>query len=375
MRQFRNRAHPITNHKPKTMVLSSKSRLFPLLGMLQLLPFLIAFRNTTPAAVREQPLSEYTAEVVGASGRMGSFFLDRQQPQAVACPRETTPGSQTPEGCPIYVATPSYAYDRIFERTPESRRKDLVFAGNAGLPISDRFGNSTILVPHFSVLYSDQWKGDDEADTNETTSTSRRIQVNTDPSVSPPTYIYGRHAENVATFLEANGIATQIVPSFPEIKAYSGRKLLWASCFWLLCHTKFHSKVDGEPLTVGKVHKVRQGDLERLVDEMLPSLRDWLRDENGIFDASLERIIDRTTVLNYLRAYSESISGAVPSVDLAKKELFDRNVVFLQYPRECPFLEDEEDDECPLLRFEQEFHIQLLEEMGIDVYSIPDALD
>ena len=79
----------------------------------------------------------------------------------------------------------------------------------------------------------------------------------------------------------------------------------------------------------------------KLVDEILPSLRDWLlvpddqggkktgTKRNDETDPSLERIIDRTRVLDYLRAYSESISGAVPSVDLAKQEFRDRNAVWL----------------------------------------------
>ncbi len=314
---------------------------------------------------------EFTAEVVGASGRMGTFFLQHgcdtntttSDESVVACPRGMTPGSQTPEGSPIYVATPSDAYLPIYEATPVARRKDLVLCGNAGLPIDERFEKCTILVPHFSVLYQDQWKGEStSSETDNGIDCSRKIQVNTDPLVSPPTYIYGKHAAIAAEILEANGIATKIVASFGEIKAYSGRKLVWASCFWLLCHSYDSAESDSEPLTVGQVHVARQDDLEKLVDEILPSLRDLLicqdDDEQNERNQSknneaLGRIIERTRVLEYLKAYSTSISGAVPSIALAKQEFHDRNAVWLSNHRH-----------------EQPFHIELLTRMGVDVGSV-----
>mmetsp|Transcript_11845 Transcript_11845/g.30036 ORF Transcript_11845/g.30036 Transcript_11845/m.30036 type:complete len:369 (+) Transcript_11845:275-1381(+) len=348
---------------------------------LQWLRFVSAFPKPNSSPQRGSILSpsmahEFSAEVVGASGRMGTFWLERHAcdnksnvtiiESAVACPRGTTPGSQTPEGCPIYVATPSDAYLPIYEATPPSRRRDLVLVGNAGLPIDERFGECTILVPHFSVLYQDQWKGNKSESISKTgkQQSSRKIQVNTDRLVSPPTCIYGKHSEMVASVLEANGIASKVVPSFREIKAYSGRKLVWASCFWLLCHSydggDSKKQSNSQPLTVGQVHKFRQIDLEKLVDEILPSLRNWLLseddndgdDERKITD-DIGRIIDRTRVLDYLRAYSESISGAVPSVALAKQEFRDRNGVWLSNHRH-----------------KQPFHTELLTKVGIDIGSL-----
>jgi len=340
--------------------------------------------------------SHFIAEVVGASGRMGTFWLDRHffgidknvdntddnaiggDASAIACPRGANPGSQTPEGSPIYVATPSDVYLPIYESTPPSRYKDLVLVGNVGLPMDDRFQECTILVPHFSVLYKNQWKDDEnnnsDATKHEDPRTSYRpplIQVNTDPLVSPPTYIYGNHATAVAKVLKANGIATKLVPSFGEIKAYSGRKLVWASCFWLLCHNynrdrgdKSKEQEDGSlppPPTVGQVHEFRQNDLENLVDEILPSLRGWLlNNDNEIqtelkteTEQALTRIIDRTNVLDYLQAYSESISHAVPSVDLAKREFKDRNAVWLSSPSGKG------------LENQQPFHVELRRKQGL----------
>lgn len=342
---------------------------------------------TRTTALARSMSREFTAEVVGASGRMGTFWLDRHffgvdkkvgdtdgdapggDASAIACPRGTTPGSQTPEGSPIYVATTSDAYLPIYESTPPSRCKDLVLVGNVGLPIDDRFQECTILVPHFSVLYKNQWKDDEnnsDATKKEDHRTSNRpppIQVNTDPLVSPPTYIYGNHAITVANVLEAHGIATEVVPSFREIKAYSGRKLVWASCFWLLCHNHDRDRDDESkaqtvgpppPLTVGEVHEFRQNDLQNLVDEILPSLRGWLlnNDNETETEQALGRIIDRTNMLDYLQAYSESISYAVPSVDLAKREFKDRNAVWLSSPSGKG------------LENQQPFHVELLRKQG-----------
>mmetsp|Transcript_9151 Transcript_9151/g.19190 ORF Transcript_9151/g.19190 Transcript_9151/m.19190 type:complete len:427 (-) Transcript_9151:151-1431(-) len=343
------------------------------------------------------------AEVVGASGRMGTFWLERQpralgaaggggerdperegQPQrapvAVAsCPRGGTPGSETPRGCPIYVATPSDAYPEIYEATPPHRRGDLVLVGNAGLLGDDRFGNCTVLVPHFSVLYRNQWKkgggggGGEENATQETRYNQKTsIQINTDPLKSPPTYAYGKHSEEAARVLEANGIATSIVPSFREIRAYSGRKLLWASCLWLLCHNhNVEEKSTGRggpsplPLAVGEVHEYRREDLEKLVDEILPSLREQLlspadtsttEDDNKTSNGDVEKtlaILDRTEVLSYLEAYSKSIANAIPSIDLAKQEYADRNAVWLS--------------SGTTTTRDQPFHAELLERQGVDV--------
>lgn len=356
-----------------------------------------------PTAREPEFPTDCTAEVVGASGRMGTFFREAE-PRAVACPRGTTPGSHTRPNAPIFVATPSDAYVSIYEATPPSRRRDLVLVGNAGLPIDPRLDECTIVVPHFSVLYTDQWKGEPTDPTSPGTSSDkeqqqqRQIQVNTDPLVSPPTYIYGRHAPTVATLLEAHGIATQIVPSFGEIRAYSGRKLLWASCFWLLCHatwtnsnstnssstTASATALPQLPLTVGQVHEFRQDDLETLVDELLPSLRDWLlaleEDPEGgggeepepaansvpINDSALEPILDRTRVLEYLQAYSQSISGAVPSVDLAKQEFSDRNAVWLSHPQSTGV----QLPKVLLDRQEQQpFHTELLRNQGVQLHA------
>ena len=84
----------------------------------------------------------------------GSFWLDQHlsnddkdniknekinnEKNVIACPRGTSPGARTPIGTPIYVATPSDAYLQIFQDTIPTRPQDLVFVGNASMPIDWR---------------------------------------------------------------------------------------------------------------------------------------------------------------------------------------------------------------------------------------------
>jgi hypothetical protein len=57
----------------------------------------IAFSNTATAK---------TGEVVGATGRVGSFLLGSDV-NFVPVPRQGRPGSLTDEGCPIFVSVPA----------------------------------------------------------------------------------------------------------------------------------------------------------------------------------------------------------------------------------------------------------------------------
>jgi hypothetical protein len=377
---------------------------------------------------------KYTAEVVGANGRIGSFWLyrhflnnddddnnnnnnnngdtigtittdknsehksdrkDEDQDQKntniaiIACPRGTSPGRLTPIGTPIYVATPSDAYLQIYNETIPSRKNDLVFVGNAGLPISNEFRDCTILVPHFAVLHNNtntnmninNNNNNNEDDNDNDDYYASKIIVNTNRLKSPPTYIYGRHSTIASKVLETNGIKTEIINSFEEIQALSGRKLLWASCLWLLCHDDIVDDDDddacidddndgdkgtvtkiSQPLTVKQVHELRQNDLDRLVDELLPSLQQLLLlDDNNNNNnkeednEQIKMILNKKGINEYLKAYSSSIPNAVPSKDLAIKEYSERNGVWSLC---CNSKEEEKD---------QKFHIKLLKRQGIDV--------
>jgi glycine/D-amino acid oxidase-like deaminating enzyme len=169
----------------------------------------------------------------------------------------------------------------------------LVWVGN-GLAL-DEFRNSTLVVPHYGIL-----------------------SVGAQPTMtlpsSPPTYIYGRHADTVRTVLEKEGVKTHIVASWDDIQIHAARKLLWASCMWLLCHSS------EPPLTVEQVHDTRQDVLVNLVKEVLPALEDVV----GISG------IDWKDTIAYMESYSHSMPNTIPSKKLALDEVRERNGVWLR---------------------------------------------
>ena len=232
------------------------------------------------------------SEVVGAAGRMGSLWL--RETSALAVPRGVCPGSLSDHGEPVYLAVPSSEWRQLYRLTDASRRDDLVYIGN-GL-VKDYQRNSTVVVPHFGVL---------------------RVGANltTSPS-SPPTFVFGKHAAIVASFLEKKGVLVREAQSWAEISTHAARKLLWASIMWLLCH----STGSNEPLKLREVHAGLEPTLVELVQELLPAL-------NQITGTAQE--MDAT--LDYLKRYSLSMPEAIPSKDLAMKELVDRNLVLLKY--------------------------------------------
>jgi glycine/D-amino acid oxidase-like deaminating enzyme len=154
--------------------------------------------------------------------------------------------------------------------------------------------NSTFVVPHYAILK----KGQD-------------VITN---SLSPPTYVSGKHASVVASVLKADGIRVETV-SWQEVRVAAARKLLWASCMWLLCHTS------NPPLTVIEAHKTKQEMLLQLSREMWPALQH----EIGVLGDN-----DTEKTLAYLQAYSESIPNAVPSKQLATEEVRGRNGISLR---------------------------------------------
>lgn len=236
-----------------------------------------------------------TSEVVAAAGRMGSQWL--RQDGSVAVPRGVSPGCLSLPGSPIYVATPSRSWEDVYRETVEERREDLVWVGN-GLPL-DEFRNSTVIVPHYGIL-------------------SVGAKPTTLPS-SPPTFIYGKHAEKVALVLEKEGVKTEVVASWGQIQIHAAQKLLWASCMWLLCHS-FEP-----PLTVEQVHDQRQHFLTDLVRELLPTLEE--RVKSGI---------DWNDTITYLESYSRSMPNVIQSKALAIDEVYERNGVWLQLRSRFP---------------------------------------
>ena len=243
---------------------------------------------STPAQAVHDSLSypDYiSAEVVGAAGRIGSLFLSTT---ARAVPKGVAPGSLSRPNTPIYVCTASNVWPSILACTPQERRDDLVWMGNGFPPTSQ----GTTVVPHFGIL-----------------------EYNADPMTSPespPTYLYGKHAALVQTYLEEKGIQTKCLDSFVEIEQKAAQKLLWASSFWLLCHVSTDS-----PRTVVEVP---DEELDSLVaKELFPALCARLPDCQ----------FDLEECLIYLNQYSRSMPQAIPKKELCRKEWNERNAFFL----------------------------------------------
>lgn len=229
-------------------------------------------------------------EVIGAAGRIGSQFL-RLEETSQAIPRGLCPGSCSEAGVPIYVVTPSNCWHELYQLTPLHRRSDLVFVGNGLPPDVD----ITLVVPHYGILRPGE----------------RPIPELNDHNPMLPTYCYGRHACRVQTLLQRDGIFVEIVDQRTEIRKIAQRKLLWASCMWLLCHD------NASPWTVSQVYEKRSSDLRQLVQEL------WLNSMNGV-----NTDIEMTRTMAYLKSYSLSIAQAVPSKTLALEEAGDRNGFF-----------------------------------------------
>lgn len=248
---------------------------------------------------------QFSAEVVGASGRFGSFLLHHGSNATsfttTAVPRGDTPGRISSPGSPIFVATPSGAWPEIWDRTLPERRQDLVFVGN-GIP-PEYFKEATVVVPHFAVLQI--CRQDDTSN-----------PVGTSPH-SPKTLLFGKHASVIGGILTRFGVPVESVSSFSQLYTASAIKLVWATCLWLLCHAELGDGM-ALPITVGQVHEYRQEQLEALVDELLPSLESIVSEE-----------VDSTALNAYLQSYSMSIAHAVPSLGLSIKELGERNGIFL----------------------------------------------
>eukprot|EP00977_Amphora_coffeiformis_P015292 scaffold4494_cov161-Amphora_coffeaeformis.AAC.11 len=238
-----------------------------------------------------EALSSGMFEVVG-KGRIASLFL--RQDGSLSVDRDAaTIGVQSPDGAPIIVATPSQAWEELYQKCHESRRADVVWMGN-GLPEQTLGGeNCTWVVPHFGIL---EING----------------PIISSPN-SPPTYVRGKHAQLLRRLLENEGLVNvQVLDTVASLRVHAVRKLLWASCLWLLCHSK------DPALTVSQVHSKEATLLRQLVEDLWPVAQ-------SLAGETQKTISD---VLHYMEQYSLSMPQAIPSRDLALAELADRNGVF-----------------------------------------------
>ena len=254
-----------------------------------------AFSGTT----RINPSGMSSFEVVG-KGRIASLFLRFDESISVDSRNQSLAGMLSEAGCPIVVATPSHAWPNIYQQCAPDRRSDLIWMGN-GLP-EEEWDVSTWVVPHFGVL-----------------------QINgpiVTAATSPPTYIYGKHANFVQETLRSHGVSKiQIVDTIHSLRRRAVHKLLWASCLWLLCHEQ-----SSLPLTVSRVHVEKSALLRELVQELWPAVLEVAAATDEEFLSSESTDIE--SVLQYMEQYSQSMPDAIPSRALALAELHDRNGKF-----------------------------------------------
>mmetsp|Transcript_33753 Transcript_33753/g.67191 ORF Transcript_33753/g.67191 Transcript_33753/m.67191 type:complete len:377 (+) Transcript_33753:157-1287(+) len=250
----------------------------------------------------------FKGEVVGATGRIGSFIY-RAGGNLAAVPRDAQPGSLSDEGRPIFVAVPAVKLQEVIQRTVPERRNDLVFVTN-GIP-SDYLqldGHQlidenliTTSVPYFGVLGVGE-----EATTG---------------ASSPSTIINnGRHSQVLADLLESSGIGCEIVNGLKEVDAAAIQKLIWVSIMWLLCHDD-----EKGPITVAQVHEKKDGKVVQLLQELIPAANHLLEKYHqgeGAFKSGVGSIAE---VKRHLLDYSSSMPSAVPSKKKAIEEFKDRN--------------------------------------------------
>mmetsp|Transcript_4198 Transcript_4198/g.15469 ORF Transcript_4198/g.15469 Transcript_4198/m.15469 type:complete len:136 (-) Transcript_4198:156-563(-) len=133
-------------------------------------------------------------------------------------------------------------------------------------------------------------------------------------------------------------MSCKVLSSSRQLDIKAAKKLLWASCLWLICH------VNGG-IAVGQVHDSDRcsSQLRSLVEELLPIIRAQTDDSSSMPELELDN------VLSDLESYSRNIPTAIPSKTLAVNELRFRNGWFLDHGDKAA----------------QRFHLQLLQETGV----------
>lgn len=277
----------------------------------------------------------HQGEVIGATGKIGSYLLDainspvvtRTDGQSIiypqcqpvaATPRGVCPGCLSPNDTPIYACIPSSSIASVWDATVPHRRKDLVFLCNCIPSRHLNFGDGdfSICIIHFGVTHK-----------MNCASSHPLPLLNTSP-ISPPTVIFGRHATTLSDILRRDGISVEIAPTSQHLQMAAAKKLAWSSLFWLLCH-------DGkEPVTVKVVWERKLKQIHELVEEMMPALESLANESWMNNDTEMPSKIEFSTVeevVDYLYRYSYSMKDGkiTPSLDLALDEISERNGVLL----------------------------------------------
>ncbi|KAL7547468.1 hypothetical protein ACHAWF_010764 [Thalassiosira exigua] len=296
-------------------------------------------------------------EVVGSTGKIGSYILDRlnapiapiqsnddasgpQYPQslhAAAVPRGLAPGCLSPDGAPIYACIPSSSIAAVWDSTLPHRRKDLVFLCNCVPSRHLTFDGDvdvTIAILHFGVSHSRTAYSDAPS--------IPMPRLNASPQ-SPPTVIYGPHASSLAGLLQRDSIPVRVEHDARAIQVAAAKKLAWSGVMWLLCHG---ADDGGQPMTVKEVHQTHPTQLQRIVVEIRPAMNviaseNWINKVHPEQDTgNAAKLASRSVgsvqeILEYLQMYSMSVSNGevIPGRDLALREIQDRNGLLLSLER------------------------------------------
>ena len=278
----------------------------------------------------------YDGEVVGSTGKIGSYILHSlnskvsliqnllydqyQYRRAFATPRGVSPGCMSKIDTPIYACIPSSSIKDVWFATEPHRREDLVFLCNCVPSRHLSFlanDNATVAVLHFGV------------------SRENSVPKASCAPTSPPTVIYGKHADTLAKLLENDDIPVVIAKSPHELQAAAVKKLVWSSLMWLLCHDVGSDEM---PLTVKDVHAKCSNKLQKLIAELISMLEVLCNEEwNTSFHGdSFISLGSTKEIMAYLEMYSMSIEGGniIPSRDLALKEIHERNGLIISLMNE-----------------------------------------
>lgn len=284
-------------------------------------------------SINKETTYEYNGEVVGSTGKIGSYILHSlnckkdpnpafpydqyQYSRAFATPRGLAPGCLSKQDSPIYACIPSSSIRDVWDATVPNRRKDLVFLCNCipsrhlDLLTDENTVEVTIAILHFGA-------SKDQSGPKASCSLE-----------SPPTVIYGKHANTLSKLLEKDNIPVAVANSAQELQTAAVKKLAWSSLMWLLCHDISPNE---KPLTVKDVHTAHSDKLQMLVKEIIPPLEalgqeSWTEHESG----SSKYALTTEDMMNYLETYSKSISegNVTPNRDLALEEIHERNGLIL----------------------------------------------
>ena len=271
-------------------------------------------------------------EVVGATGKIGSYILSRlnepssspsdalragvfpQSQNAAAVPRGLSPGCLSPAGTPIYACVPSSALRSVWTATAPHRRRDIVYLCNCIPSRHLAFVNGdedvTVGILHFGVSFF-----------GDSTDERPNPRLNTSPG-SPETVLHGTHALAVARLLGDDGIPVRVASEWDGVQSAAAKKIAWSSLMWLICHE------NADPIPVKEVHATKGGLLKQLVEEIHPALTILANESGTGGGASMDTVAE---IMDYLESYSMSINGGnvVPSKRLALDELHERNGLLL----------------------------------------------